>query len=328
MKQFYETQFFPELRRRGIDTVIHLGDIFDRRKYINYKTLHAARDFFFEPMREFKMHLLVGNHDTAFKNTNEVNSPDLLLRDYPNINCIEAAEDIVIDGTVLGMLPWVCSDNYAESMEYLQSTKAQLLFGHLEIRGFEMHAGHSSNTGFDPSVFDKFHTVFSGHFHHKSNNGNITYLGAPYEMTWSDYNDPRGWHILDTDTRQIEFIPNNVPVFYRLVYDDRKESSRDLFDGDLSFLEDKYVKVVVESREDSLMWAKRFAKVLDQKPADTVLDDRSSLVYETDDADIGDEEDIIKIVTTMVEASTLTEESKHRVIGLMEKLHIEAQQRS
>lgn len=326
MKQFYETQFFPELRSRGIDTVLHLGDIFDRRKYINFKTLHASRDFFFEPMRDFKMHLLVGNHDTAFKNTNDVNSPDLLLRDYPNINCIESPEDIVIDGITLAMLPWVCSDNYSESMEYLESTKAQLLFGHLEIRGFEMHAGHMSNTGFDASIFDKFAEVYSGHFHHKSKNGNINYLGAPYEMTWSDYNDARGWHIFDTETREMEFIQNHVPMFYRMIYDDRVESIREIFEGDLSFLEEKYVKIVVECREDSLLWSKNFTKVLDQKPADTVLDDRSNLISLSADMDIGDEEDILVIMSNMIESSTLSDDSKVKQMDLMRRLHEEAMQ--
>ena len=34
-RKFYENIFFPTLKERGIKEIIHLGDVVDRRKFIN-----------------------------------------------------------------------------------------------------------------------------------------------------------------------------------------------------------------------------------------------------------------------------------------------------
>ena len=41
---------------------------------------------------------------------------------------------------------------------------------------------------------------------------------------WSDYNCPKGFHIFDTDTRELERIENPLPIFKKLSYDDTKEN--------------------------------------------------------------------------------------------------------
>ena len=75
-RKFYDNVFFPYLEEHNIKTLIHLGDVVDRRKFINFKILNDLRTNFIE--RLWKMgvdtHIIIGNHDTFHKNTNELNS--------------------------------------------------------------------------------------------------------------------------------------------------------------------------------------------------------------------------------------------------------------
>ena len=143
-KKFYEQSFFPTLDERGIRNVIHLGDMFDRRKYINYLTLNNCREYFFDPLRDRKIRLdvIVGNHDVFYKNTNEINSPELLLADYDNITPYSDPVELTYAGSDILMLPWICADNYQEVMGMIADTRAEICFGHLEIAGFQMYKGH------------------------------------------------------------------------------------------------------------------------------------------------------------------------------------------
>jgi DNA repair exonuclease SbcCD nuclease subunit len=324
-EKFYTEVFFPYLEDNDITRIIHLGDIFDRRKYINFQTLHESRRWMFEPMRKYEVDLIIGNHDTSFKNTNDVNSPDLVLRDYPNIKVHSEATDIEIDGTCLAILPWVCSDNYLDSMEFLGKTRSQLLFGHLEIQGFEMHAGSVSDTGFDENLFKKFDMVFSGHFHHRSTRGNIHYLGSPYEMTWSDYADARGFHVFDTDTRELTFVQNPYSIFHKVFYDDSNREAVEgrIADNDFEHLANTFVKVVVKDRTDPFLFDRFVEKIEAVQPIDlTFIDNTMDMMFQEDISD-DDIEDTASIISTMV-TSVPKESVRKPLLALMNELHTTA----
>ena len=197
---FYDNIFFPTLERENIDTIIHMGDVFDSRKSIDYQSLEWSKEVVFEPMRKYKVHAVTGNHDCYYKNTNHVNSPELLLNDYSNISTYSKATEINIGGLDILLLPWINSENYSESLEAIQKSQSKIVMGHLEINGFKATRGHMMEDGMDTDVFSKFNAVYSGHFHTRSTDGKIYYLGNPYEMYWNDVNDTRGFHIFDTDT--------------------------------------------------------------------------------------------------------------------------------
>ena len=211
---FYKNVFFPSLEEHKIDTVVHMGDIFDSRKAIDLQSLEWAKRVVFEPLKKYKVHLAIGNHDCYYKNTNNVNSPQLLLKSYPNISTYSEPVEIKLDKLKLLILPWINSENFNETKELIESTKAKIAMGHLELNGFRATRGHLMETGMDIDIFNKFEKVFSGHFHTRSNDGKIFYLGNPYEMFWNDVNDPRGFHIFDTET--LTHTPINNP--YRLFY--------------------------------------------------------------------------------------------------------------
>lgn len=305
-EKFYRDVFFPYLEANNISTIVQFGDLFDRRKYINYATLSRAKKYFFDPLDQYDigMHVFVGNHDTFYKNTNEVNSPELLLSSYSNIRVYSSPEDIVLDGTKITLLPWVCSANYEQCMTHMSQTDAQILFGHLELAGFEMHRGAVNDHGqFDNDILSKFDIVCSGHFHHRSSRGNIHYLGTPYEMSWSDYNDPRGFHIFDTETRELVFIQNPYEMFQKWFYDDTTwEGFQTLNEFNFSSVKGCIVKVVVKSKTNPY-WFDMYIDKLEKAGAldIQVVEDHLNLNLE-DDGDIIDEaEDTLTILRKVVE---------------------------
>ena len=248
--QFYEGVFFPYLQQNGIKHCIHLGDLMDRRKYVSYRILKDFRERFIQPFLhlEIDLHILVGNHDIYFRNTNDVNSlQELLGANYKNIHIYPEAQDVDFGGFPILMMPWINPQNEIYSFGMMDETKADTMVSHLEIVGFEMHGGHFSESGFDKSQFKKFDTIFSGHYHKKSDDGQIYYLGTPYQMTWSDYNCPKGFHIFDTETRELTRIVNPQKIFEKIYYDDTQEN----YDThDVNQYGNKYIKLVVVNKND------------------------------------------------------------------------------
>ena len=248
--EFYEGVFFPYLQQNNIKHCIHLGDLMDRRKYVSYRILKDFRERFIQPFLhlEIDLHILVGNHDIYFRNTNDVNSlQELLGANYKNIHIYPEAQEVDFGGFPILMMPWINPQNEIYSFGMMDETKADTMVSHLEVVGFEMHGGHFSESGFDKSQFKKFDTIFSGHYHKKSDDGQIYYLGTPYQMTWSDYNCPKGFHVFDTETRELTRIVNSQKIFEKIYYDDTQEN----YDThDVNQYRNKYIKLVVVNKND------------------------------------------------------------------------------
>lgn len=322
-RKFYEQVFWPEIDKRGITTIFHLGDCFDRRKYINFNSLKSCREYFFDQAqrRKTKMVMIVGNHDTFYKNTNDVNSPHLLLKEYDNIFAYSTPTEWSIDGKDILLMPWICTDNYQECMEAINDTDAEVCFAHLELAGYQMWAGQESHEGFDPALFKKFKLVCSGHFHHRQSKGNVTYLGNPYEMFWQDYNDKRGFHIFDTDTLELEFIENPFIMFSKIYYDDTKD-----FGYSKEDFENKHIKLIVVNKSDTYAYEKCLEKIYKANPIEVkIIEDFSEFEADLVDDDQIDLSDTLTLLTQYIDAID-TEIDKDKLKNLMKSLYIEAQQ--
>lgn len=321
-EKFYTNFFFPKLELEGITSVLILGDTFDRRKYVNFQSLKRAKEMFFQVLKDkhIDVHMLVGNHDTTFKNTNDVNSPDLLLRDFDNINVISHPTTINVGGTNICMMPWICPENFVDSMNEMRDTHAEICMGHFEIDGFEMYRGHECHGGLNRDTFSKFDMVFSGHYHHRSTQGNITYLGTPYELTWQDYADPKGFHIFDLSNRRLTFIENPYTMFVRLEYDDKDKEPIDL---DAFDLKDTYVKLVVVNKTDYYKFDLFVNKLYNKGCHDIkIVEDFSEFENGEVDSDI-DLEDTLSILSNYVD-SLSTDVDKEKIKTFMKSLYTEA----
>lgn len=321
-EKFYDNTFFPTLDAEGIDTLFILGDTFDRRKYVNFYSLERAKKMFFDKLQErgIRVHMIVGNHDTYYKNTNDVNSPELLLTDYSNLNIISKPEDVVVDGVKICMMPWICPDNYQESVDHIKNTQAEICMGHFEIAGFAMYRGMESHDGLSKEIFDKFDLVYSGHYHHKSDDGHIFYLGNPYELTWQDYNDPRGFHLFSLSTRELRFIQNPNRMFSRVEYNDKDTDPVDLDSLDLT---GQYVKLIVVNKTDYYKFDKFVQKLYNKGCTDIkIIEDFSD--YE--DGEIGEEinlEDTLSVLSHYID-SIETDVDKEKIKTYMRGLYTEA----
>jgi len=316
-EMFYRDIFFPSLEKYQVDTVIHMGDIFDSRKSIDLKSLEWSKKVVFEPLKKYNVYAIVGNHDCYYKDTNYVNSPELLLRAYPNIKLYSKATEIEIDKLKILMLPWINSENFAETKELIDGCESKVAMGHLEINGFRATRGHMMENGMDTSVFDKFDRVYSGHFHTRSTDGKIYYLGNPYEMYWNDVNDTRGFHIFDTNTLELTPINNPYKLFYNVYYDD---TNYKLFNT--SIYKNKIVKVIVRKKTN----IKEFEKFIDKLYASGVQDLKiieNFEIQESEEFDINEDENTLSILNRYIEESEF-DLDKNIIKNIFQDLYREA----
>ena len=254
-EKFYDDVFFPTLEAEGIDTVIHMGDAFDSRKSIDYQSLEWAKRVVFDRLKKYNVHMIVGNHDCYYKNTNNVNSPELLLQTYSNIKTYSTVTEVTIDKLKVLFIPWINAENYQDTVESIKVSNSTCAMGHLGLNGFRAHRGHIMEEGMACDVFEKFDKVFSGHYHTRSDNGKIFYLGNPYEMFWNDVGDTRGFTIFDTETLEHTHVNNPYRMFYNIYYEDTDHQTFDTRE-----YENKIVKVIVRKKSNS----KKFEKFVDK----------------------------------------------------------------
>jgi DNA repair exonuclease SbcCD nuclease subunit len=326
-EKFYTETFFPKLLEEKIDTVLILGDTFDRRKYINFFSYKRTREMFFDKLYQkgIKVYMLAGNHDTYFKNTNEVNSINLLLQEYDNITVIDSPQTITLNDKQICMIPWICTDNYEQSMDELKNTPATICMGHLEISGFAMHRGMPSFEGLNRDIFNKFDMVFSGHYHHRSNSGNIYYLGNPYELTWQDYNDTRGFHLFDLSNFNLEFIPNPNIMFHRITYDDKVESITEITNKDLTKYTNTYVKVVVINKTNPFLFDRFMENLYKVNPIDiTIAEDFTDLTEGVEDDILDQAEDTLTIINKFVDGVKEEYIDNEKLKTVLKELYVEA----
>jgi DNA repair exonuclease SbcCD nuclease subunit len=320
--KFYKDVFFPYLVQNGITTVFQLGDIFDRRKYISFQSLALCRKYFFDEIYrlDLELHVLLGNHDITYRNTLEVNSPELLLQDYTNVYVYN--EPTSWKG--IDVIPWICRDNETEILDFIKRSQNQICFGHFELAGFEMDRGNICHEGMDAAQLQKYDIVLSGHFHHKSSKGNITYVGTPGEMTWADYDDPRGFHIFDTETRELTFVENPHRMFYKIKYNDEEMFYNDIVDADYSQYTGKYVKVVVEKRTNTFLFDSLMDLLSKANACDvSVVEDFSEITQNSELDSIDEAQDTISILNTYVDSLTLPVESD-KIKTVLRKVYDEA----
>ena len=307
--KFYENIFFPALKERGITTCVHMGDVVDRRKYISYRIAHD-------------LHIIIGNHDTYYKNTNEINSMDELVG-KDRFQIYSEPQIVEFDDTPILFMPWINTNNYDKSIKFLNTAKTDILMGHLEINGFQMYRGQFSENGYDRELFRRFDTIFSGHFHHKSDDGQIYYLGTPYQIFWNDYDDPKGFHIFDTSTRELERIINPYTLFKKIFYDDTKG---DYNNHDVEQYKEHYVKLIVVNKKDLYEFDKFVDRLLDADAHDVkIVEDFSDLdASNVSDDIVENTEDTMTLLDRYVDELDLTLD-KTRLKNTMKALYNEAQ---
>ena len=323
-ERFFGEVFFPYLKENNITQILHLGDYYDHRKFVNFKALNDNRKVFLEPMRDLgiTMDIIPGNHDVYYKNTNQLCSLKELLGYFTsNVNILMEPTVLDYDGLKIGCLPWINAENSERYLNWLQNVKCDWIGAHLELSGFDMMRGIKSPHGMSSDLFKRFEVVMSGHFHTKSSKDNIYYLGSQMEFTWADAGDPKHFHIIDTETRVLTPVRNPLTMFTKIFYDDTKGIPQ----INKQSLEDHFVKVVVVNKTDPFKFDKfidaiqqikvhelKIAETFDEFIGANVLDDNISV------------EDTTELLDSYIEAVE-TDLDKDRMKTTMRSLYVEAQ---
>jgi len=317
------------LSENNIQNVIDLGDTFDRRKFVNFNTLNQVRQFYFDVFleRDIKLHSIVGNHSTYYRNTNSVNSSELLYGHYDNVSTYASPETIHVGDIDIDLIPWINTENYDETIKFIEKSKSQIALGHLEIAGFAMYKGYTAEAGIPKDLFKGYEIVCSGHYHHKSSKDNVHYLGAPYEITWSDYDDPRGFHVFDTETRQLEYIRNRFRLFEKIYYDDE---NTDYSKVDAGYYKNKIVKLIVENKTKLNQFEDFVDRLYKSELTDlTILEDLSeyTMRYNDDteaDIEIGNTSEFLKEYVDGMSTDDTQDDEKSKIKKLLQVIYDEA----
>lgn len=327
-KEFFEEVFFPTLEARGIKTIVDLGDIFDRRKYINFNTFNSFKKVYFEKLNSdgYVLYQNIGNHDTFYRSTNEVNSPRLLLsEEFDNFILIEDdVLEIEFDQTKFAIVPWINPSNQIKILDQMAKTDARVCLGHFQITGFEMARGSICSQGLDQALFTKFDLTLSGHFHNKTRHGNIMYVGSPFQTTWGDFDITKGFHILDTDTLEMEFIENKKSMFNKIVFNDQE-----LSDEFCEQFRNTYIKVIIDDQSNQYRLEQFVNKLKEYQPADLKVIKVAPILDDTKLEDAAEVEDTLTVIKQYIEndkrlSDTERDISKNIALELyQEALHME-----
>ena len=285
---------------------------------MDYNTFNRISDNYFSRLKDYNVHMILGNHCTYYKNTNRINSPELLLDSYDNITIYSEPTELELGGRTFLMMPWINQENREQAVELIQKG-GDIMVSHIEIEGFEVMEGMRFEGGFSRKDFTNFKRVWSGHFHHRSKKGNIQYLGNPYQMFWNDYKAVRGFHIFDTETDKLRFVENPYEIFAKVYYDDTQS---DYNKFDISDYADKFVKVIVEEKRDYQMFESLVDRLYnvgahDVKIVETLVD-----TSEVEDVEFN-VKDTLTLLTEYIDEIELKVD-KTELKKLMQSLYIES----
>ena len=320
--KFFDEVFFPYLLKNNIKTVIHAGDLMDRRKFVNFNILNQVRERFMEKIHEhgIQFHCILGNHDVYYRNTNKVNS----LRELFDSDIIVYETPVIknFDGLDIALVPWINKENYNDSIDFIKNAAAPILIGHLELDGYQVMRGINHVGGMRPDIFDRYEKVFSGHFHCRQDRGNIYYLGTQYQITFSDLEEKKGFHILDTDTRDVEFIENPNRMFHRLLYND-ENGPVDIDSLNFSNLDQCYVRVDVSTKNHPYSFDRYMDKLYECGAAKVTTIEDYDCSDENEDEMVDLAQDTVTIINN--EIDTLEEiQDKDRMKRIIKDLYMES----
>lgn len=319
-KKFFDS-LFSYMEKEGIKVIFQLGDIFDNRKYINFKTLEFAKREFFDRIEDqgITLHTLIGNHDIFYRERTDTNASDLLLDGYHSVKVYQTPTTVEVFGKTFDFIPWICEENRVECYNFIRQSKSTYCLGHFELNNFLMYTGVLFTGGMDCSLLKNYHRVFTGHFHIKSEGENVLYVGTPYELNWNDANTPKGFHVLDCTDGSLSFIENNEHYYKYLRYDEFGSTTTDIRNMDL---EDCFLRIHIISKSEPWLYEKFIQDVYSKHPADAKFIERD-ILQETEDLqeeakDINDSTDTESIIKDYIDKLDINNKEKFQefILGL------------
>ena len=179
-------------KAEGCETALFLGDWHNNRASINILTLGYSLQALEHLNANFeRVFFIPGNHDLYYRDKRDVQSVEW-AKHLPNVTI---CNDWFSDGDVV-IAPWLCGDDYKR----IPKLKGRYMFGHFELPGYLMNAmvAMPEHGEVRREHFSNFDHVFTGHFHKRQTQRNITYIGNCFPHNYADAgDDERGLTILE-----------------------------------------------------------------------------------------------------------------------------------
>ena len=229
---------------------------------------------------------------------------------------------INMGGLDIALLPWVNKENYDESVEFIKTAAAPILIGHLELNGYQVLRGVKHNGGMNPDILERYEKVLSGHFHCRQEKDNVYYMGTQYQITFADLEETKGFHVLDTETRDIEFIENPNRMFHKIHYND-EDGPVDTKELDFSHLKDSYVRLDVGYKKHPYSFDKFMDTLIDAGVAKITIIEESSDILENEEELVDLAQDTVTLINNEID---LMEEvdNKDKLKKLIKDLYMES----
>jgi len=228
-----------------LDTIIFAGDVFHDRHEIGVNTLYTAKRFF-DLLSNYKIYIIPGNHDSFLSSTVEINSAEILSN--KNVFVFSKPTILEVDEKTILMCPWKTDiSTIIEKFDYV--------VGHFDIVNFKMNANKICEEGTSSKeLFEKTKNVITGHFHCRQfreySEGNILYLGSPYEMDFGDRGQQKGITIVDIASETFSFTENTLsPKHFRLQINDLIEKK---YTNLQEIVKNNIVSIYVDKKVDPL----------------------------------------------------------------------------
>ena len=238
--EFFSELFFPTLERYNIRNVFHLGDLGEYKRSVNTLILDSWNQQVFKKLQDYSVWMLCGNHDLFYKNNNSVSlQSSLELADRFGFAVVQ---DKLVTVEDIDLIPWLSTSNYTTILAQVENSISNYLFGHLEVTGALMTPGiFCTESQLDLNLLSKYRRVLSGHFHLRSTVSNVTYIGNPYQIIWSDANQLKGFVLFDTEKNVLQYINNPKSLFSKLFIN----TEEDIEQVDPTHYKTKHVKIFV-----------------------------------------------------------------------------------
>lgn len=297
-------------KKIGIEDLIIPGDIFHNRSHISVETLSVAK-IFFDYFKDFNIFISTGNHDCFKKDSSDVNSISI-LDGWNNIHIIENSPSTLytVKNKSITLVPWGASLN--------DVSKSDIIFGHFEINSFYMNSYKLCEHGITyKELLKKSPMVISGHFHKKDHrkyeNGDIVYLGSPFQHNFGDAKDSRGIYVLNTENNELEFVENNIsPKHYKVKLNENLNED---------FIKNNFISLEVDNQDnaDKIIEFKAQLNKLNPKIIKVNYnEDKSNLEIKEDDKEI-ETSDVMKSIEEYIDILNL--ENKKEVAECIKEIY-------
>ncbi len=336
---YFEEIVFPYILKNKIKHVIMCGDLIHNRDLSSNYIIQESKKRFFSwfDKNGVEFHVLIGNHDLLYKNRSDYNWPKTNLKEFEYITVYEEPKIVTIEDYRFGFLPWQVSK--VDIPKIINPSEIDILVAHIDINNALMQGSTRSFNGFDVQTFKDYKQVIVGHYHATSDFHNVKYIGAPYQMSYRDYNNKKGYWILKSDIK-FEYFENTYSPKYLKIFYIENEGDFKLYIGGIKedkievtveeaveYVKNNYCKFIVKDFKQEKLLQEVFIKIT-EKTYDRIdlINEVSSIAdfdIESFESEIDSNVELIDIFESYVESITFRDKrmSKKKIIKYLKECY-------